>query len=52
MTNDNDTALFQVIDNSVGSPVILHAPHGGRTIPAEYLSSFLISPPNSRWKRM
>jgi len=44
MTNDNDTALFQVIDNSVGSPVILHAPHGGRTIPAEYLSSFIISP--------
>ena len=44
MTNDNDTALFQVIDNSVGSPVILYAPHGGRTIPAEYLSSFIISP--------
>ena len=43
MTNNNDNALLRVIDNSVGSPVILHAPHGGRTIPAEYLSSFVIS---------
>ena len=43
MTNDNDTALFRMIDNSAESPVILHAPHGGRAIPAEYLSSFIIS---------
>ena len=44
MTNDTENALFRVFDNSAGSPVILHAPHGGRTIPAEYLSSFIISP--------
>ena len=44
ITNDTENALFRVIDNSAGSPVILHAPHGGRTIPAEYLSSFIISP--------
>jgi N-formylglutamate amidohydrolase len=35
---------FRVTDNSAGSPVILHAPHGGRTVPPEYLSSYLISP--------
>ena len=44
MTNENENALFRMIDHSVKSPVILHAPHGGRTIPAEHLSSFIISP--------
>ena len=44
MTNENENALFRMIDNSAESPVILHAPHGGRSIPAEYLNSFIISP--------
>ncbi|WP_162942826.1 N-formylglutamate amidohydrolase [Cryobacterium soli] len=35
--------LFRVIDKSASTPIILHAPHGGRAIPAEYLSDFLIS---------
>lgn len=35
--------LFRVIDNSASTPVILHAPHGGRTIPPEHLASFLVS---------
>ena len=43
MTDHNDTALFRVRDNSVASPVILHAPHGGRTIPAAHLNSYVIS---------
>jgi N-formylglutamate amidohydrolase len=36
-------AHFRVIDNSVGSPVILHAPHGGRSIPPEHLGSYLLT---------
>lgn len=35
---------YRMIDNSAVTPVILHAPHGGRTIPAEFLADFLISP--------
>lgn len=34
---------FQVIDNSAGTPVILHAPHGGRTIPPERLGSYVVT---------
>jgi N-formylglutamate amidohydrolase len=33
----------QVIDNSAGTPVILHAPHGGRAIPPAHLGSYVIS---------
>ena len=44
MTTAHDT-LLHVIDNSVSTPVILHAPHGGRTIPPERLGSYLISLP-------
>ncbi|MEB0001907.1 N-formylglutamate amidohydrolase [Cryobacterium sp. RTC2.1] len=44
MTAHSETALFRLIDNSATSPVILHAPHGGRSIPAEYLHSYVISP--------
>lgn len=39
------TTHFHVIDNSADSPVILHAPHGGRAIPPERLGSYLISLP-------
>jgi N-formylglutamate amidohydrolase len=35
---------FQVIDNSASTPVILHAPHGGRSIPPQHLDAFVISP--------
>ena len=44
MTTHTETALFRLIDNSATSPVILHAPHGGRAIPAEHLHSYVISP--------
>ncbi|MDY7528709.1 MULTISPECIES: N-formylglutamate amidohydrolase [unclassified Cryobacterium] len=44
MTIHSETALFRVTDNSATSPVILHSPHGGRAIPAEYLYSYVISP--------
>ena len=37
--------LLHVIDNSASTPVILHAPHGGRTIPPERLGSYLITLP-------
>lgn len=43
MTHPNESPLFRVIDNSATSPVILHAPHGGRAIPADRLSSYVIS---------
>lgn len=33
----------QVTDNSAASPVILHAPHGGRDIPADRLGSYVVS---------
>lgn len=40
---DSDPAqLFAVADHSANSPVILHAPHAGRAIPAEYLASFVV----------
>ncbi|MDH6236343.1 N-formylglutamate amidohydrolase [Cryobacterium sp. CG_9.6] len=35
---------FRLTDNSATSPVILHAPHGGRLIPAEHLAAYLVSP--------
>jgi N-formylglutamate amidohydrolase len=44
MTTHSETALLRLIDNSATTPVILHAPHGGRAIPAEYLHSYVISP--------
>jgi N-formylglutamate amidohydrolase len=34
--------MFTVTDNSANSPVILHAPHGGRTIPSRFLPSFVV----------
>ena len=34
---------FQVVDRSASTPVILHAPHGGRAIPPEHLGSFVVS---------
>ncbi|TFD51082.1 N-formylglutamate amidohydrolase [Cryobacterium sp. Hh7] len=34
---------FRITDLSVSSPVILHAPHGGRLIPAEHLGAYLVS---------
>ncbi|WP_104163538.1 N-formylglutamate amidohydrolase [Cryobacterium sp. N22] len=43
MTTPHMTTHFRVIDNSASSPVILHAPHGGRTIPPEHLDAYLIS---------
>jgi len=45
MTTPHMTTHFRVIDNSASSPVILHAPHGGRTIPPEHLDAYLISLP-------
>jgi N-formylglutamate amidohydrolase len=45
MITQPPTTYFRVIDNSAGTPVILHAPHGGRIIPPERLGSYLISPP-------
>ena len=38
-----DSELFRVVDNSAKTPVILHAPHGGRRIPAEHLGSYIIT---------
>ena len=35
--------LMQIVDISGEKPVILHTPLGGRTIPAEHLSSYVIS---------
>ena len=43
MTNLDETALFRVKDNSATSPVILHAPHVGRTIPPAHLNSCVMS---------
>jgi len=34
---------FRVTDLSVSSPVILHAPHGGRVIPAEHIGAYVVS---------
>ena len=36
--------MFTVTNNSLVSPVILHAPHGGRAIPQEFLESFVVTP--------
>jgi len=35
---------FRIRALSATSPVILHAPHGGRLIPSEHLDAFVISP--------
>ena len=43
MIDARATSLFRVIDNSATTPVILHAPHGERTVPAEHLGSYSIS---------
>ena len=43
MTSTSDL-MFRVIDNSAVTPAIVHAPHGGRMIPAAFLADFLISP--------
>lgn len=43
MTDAHVNPLFRLIDNSATTPVILHAPHGGRAIPAEHLGSYVIS---------
>jgi N-formylglutamate amidohydrolase len=34
---------FRITDLSASSPVILHAPHGGRLIPAEHLGAYVVS---------
>ena len=34
---------FSLTDNSATSPVILHAPHGGRLIPNEHLEAYVVS---------
>lgn len=34
---------FSLVDNSATSPVILHAPHGGRLIPDEHLTAYIVS---------
>jgi N-formylglutamate amidohydrolase len=34
---------FRITDLSASSPVILHAPHGGRLIPAEHLGAYTVS---------
>jgi N-formylglutamate amidohydrolase len=44
MTAPHSPEHFRVIDNSASTPVILHAPHGGRLIPPERLGSYVISP--------
>ena len=36
--------MFTVTNNSLVSPVILHAPHGGRAIPQKFLESFVVTP--------
>ena len=43
MTTSRTNAMFRVLDASATTPVILHAPHGSRAIPAEYLADFLVS---------
>jgi N-formylglutamate amidohydrolase len=42
-TTHSSDELLRVVDASASTPVILHAPHGGRAIPAEYLADFLVS---------
>ena len=42
ISHSTDT-LFRLNDYSRSTPVILHAPHGGRTVPVEYQHDFLIS---------
>jgi len=34
---------FRVTDRSANSPVILHAPHGGRLIPSDHLDAYVVS---------
>lgn len=44
VTPSHTDAMFRVLDASAATPIILHAPHGGRAIPAEYMVDFLVSP--------